>query len=339
MKDPIQFTRYLYIKDEVKLSILISLLKKNNEALFWAYEFYYSGFKEELWDLIWKIYYDFYASLNPNFKKFIKENYESWKIMPSDDKIIAKIISNFQIRPWNTDVFLLKEFAKKNKPSNEGLDTLLKNKNYQGIISYIMNSNTSENDKKILATYFPKTWSSKDELVANIVYFYSLQILLKLGKNLYLSDDEDISRFKTIFSDYNSSFYPYKILPLVTKCAIDKESMLSLFHLSRDSCPNLKREYNYNWLYHASRTPIWANRIQEFEGRPNHEKKEIEFDCDDDLDEFYDHFGYEPDEQKMEVQHRNIGPIKSNTTWKSVLEKNYGIYVPNEDIIWGKIIY
>jgi hypothetical protein len=34
-------TRYLYIKDEVKLALLISILNKSDDAIFWAYELYY----------------------------------------------------------------------------------------------------------------------------------------------------------------------------------------------------------------------------------------------------------------------------------------------------------
>jgi hypothetical protein len=32
------FTRYLYIKDEVKIALLISILNKSDDAIFWAYE-------------------------------------------------------------------------------------------------------------------------------------------------------------------------------------------------------------------------------------------------------------------------------------------------------------
>ena len=34
------FTRYLYLKDEVKLSLLVSILNKSDDAIFWAYELY-----------------------------------------------------------------------------------------------------------------------------------------------------------------------------------------------------------------------------------------------------------------------------------------------------------
>ena len=46
------FTRYLYIKDEVKSALLISILNKSDDAIFWAYELYYSGNKNELFAFI-----------------------------------------------------------------------------------------------------------------------------------------------------------------------------------------------------------------------------------------------------------------------------------------------
>jgi hypothetical protein len=340
MTSSIQFTRYLYLKDEVKLSILISLLKKNDEALFWAYEFYYSGFKDELWDFIWTIYYDFYASLNPNFKTFIAENCES-----REDAGIENVITNLRIRPWNADVFLLKQQAKQAKtPTLTKLDDLLINKNYEEIARYIF---TNDIDIDTLVRHFSptskkicKTWSikmNKNQLLAEIMHLYSVQASIKMGKNLYLTNESNISQFKTIFANYDTSFYPYKILPLVTKYGIDSEHTLSLFRLSRDdSCENLRDIYKYNWMYYTFQTPVWSNRVEEFEGIFNHETKTIDFDNDDDFDEFYDHFNYEPDEQKLEIQEKNIGKINTGKTWKSEFEKKTGLFKP-DDAFWNKL--
>lgn len=337
----IQFTRYLYIKDEVKLSVLISLLKKNQEALFWAYEFYYSGFKTELWEFIWSIYYNFYGSLNIKFKKFLKEKHELWK-QNEDDKIIAQVINNFHIRPWNADVFLLKQSITE---TEDKLEKLLNTENFEAISRYILKNCFTPNDADIVAEYFCRkkilkkskaiVWKkkteciSKDELLSDIIHFYSLYKGLKMGHNLYLSAIDDISQYKTIYASYDANFYPYKILPIVTKCGIDSESMLQLFHLSRDTCKNLKKFYHFNWLYYALETPIWSNRIQEFDGTPNHEKKCIDFEDEDDEEDFYDHFNYEPDEQKLITQNKNIGAISKLNTWKSVFATfKKGVYIP-----------
>ena len=70
------FTQYLYIKDEVRIALLVSILNKKEDAIFWAYELYYSGFQEELLDLIWKIYYDFFATLNPSYEHYLTKKHK-----------------------------------------------------------------------------------------------------------------------------------------------------------------------------------------------------------------------------------------------------------------------
>jgi hypothetical protein len=113
----IQFTRYLYEKEEVQLSLMMCILnKKDEEAVFWAYELFYSGLSFELTELLWSIYYDFYAVLNPNFEKYLttklKTHLQKETLKLGEEKIIAMIINNFIIRPFSLDVFLLRMFLK-----------------------------------------------------------------------------------------------------------------------------------------------------------------------------------------------------------------------------------
>ena len=65
------FTRYLYNADEVLLTFLECLLIAKNleECYFWIYEYYISGFEQESWDFLWKIYYDFYALSYPKMER------------------------------------------------------------------------------------------------------------------------------------------------------------------------------------------------------------------------------------------------------------------------------
>jgi hypothetical protein len=81
MNPVIVFTRYLYIKEEVVLALLLALLEKKSqdECLLWTYELYYSGFQEEIFQIILKIYYDFFATLNPSMESYILVKYAEWK--------------------------------------------------------------------------------------------------------------------------------------------------------------------------------------------------------------------------------------------------------------------
>ena len=76
----LKFTRYLYNEDEVKLTLLENLLKQNNlkECYFWIYEYYQSTSVEDTYNLIYKIYYDFYGLKNPKFEKKINKYYEQF---------------------------------------------------------------------------------------------------------------------------------------------------------------------------------------------------------------------------------------------------------------------
>lgn len=103
------FTQYLYIKEEVRIALLVSILNKSNDAIFWAYELYHSGFKHELLNLIWKIYYDFFATLNPAYEAYLlKKHKELVTNVEPDERIISSIIQDLLFRPFNTDVFLLR---------------------------------------------------------------------------------------------------------------------------------------------------------------------------------------------------------------------------------------
>ena len=78
----VKFTRLLYAYDEVVVNIMMALLERKdfNKVIFWSSELFYSGFLRELSELVWKIYYDFYALNIPFYKinsrviKFKKTN-------------------------------------------------------------------------------------------------------------------------------------------------------------------------------------------------------------------------------------------------------------------------
>ena len=55
---------------------------------------------------------------------------------------------------------------------------------------------------------------------------------------------------------------------------------------------------------------MWEERINKYKGKFNEEKKKIEFINDDLLEEFYDNFGLEPDEQNLECQNKSIGKLE-----------------------------
>ena len=62
-----------------------------------------------------------------------------------------------------------------------------------------------------------------------------------------------------------------------------------------------------DWLYHSYKTPIWKGRIDEYKGTIDHSSKKIIFEDEDLEEEFFNKYGYEPDEQPIEIQKRCLG--------------------------------
>lgn len=72
-------TRYLYSKIEVKQSLLLALLeKKTDEALFWAYEIYFSGFRDDVWEYVANVYETIYSFDNPRLRESIQKIWDEW---------------------------------------------------------------------------------------------------------------------------------------------------------------------------------------------------------------------------------------------------------------------
>ena len=80
------------------------------------------------------------------------------------------------------------------------------------------------------------------------------------------------------------------------------------------------------WLYYASFTPIWEKRILQFNGTVDYDKREVQFENDNDFENFYNLYSYDIDEQPQEVFKR--------ISHTSILSKNtinefYKLYEPN----------
>lgn len=343
-QEPI-FTRYLYIKEEVAVALLASLLNKDkDQALFWAYELHYSGFTQELLDILWRLYFEFYAVLNPALAVYLlakqKEN-EKTPIM-----LIAIIINNLIIRKFNLDVFFLKEVACNFEADPDDLPPLsdcFALNNYEAIAHYIIET---EDDKEIvdLATaYFQghninmsklfKKHSGKSVLIARIMHCYMLiHNKAAIGKNLYvIVEPADLVIYETI-----SISTPRKLLPMAVRYSVDYYHMLYLFKKERG--PMILKQYYNDWLYYASFSPIWIERIEEHSGTINHDTKNITFADETDEDTFNDHYWYEPDEQAKIVQERNIPSIRQ-TTWGAFFAKyqgtgtRTGLYMPDSEYL------
>lgn len=351
------FTRYLYIKDEVKISLLISILNKSDDAIFWAYELYYSGFPNELIEFIWQIYYDFFATQNPTFAAYLSKKLS--KEGPKDDRLISSIIQNLLIRNYNTDVFLLRTisecFTSEAINADAGLNvvgTLLLNEDYRGLASYIFSNKERKLEEEIeiyksALNYFKLTNQEKriiqslenkgnpsTILLANIMSLInSEQNLIKKKINFYVRvDPEEVVQYETI--EASDKIKSYRILRHGCTRKIEN-CWANLFEGFRNQIHNFKEKEKYNdwttratvekhsdnWLYHAAFSPEWFDRIRLCKGYIDYVKQEVRFISDLWEDTFNNRFNLDPDEQSLLVKNNALKQSEDKSNWQQFFAK------------------
>ena len=350
MNAQLQLTRYLYGKDEVELSLVTCLLKKSDKAVFWANELFCSGFKEELCLLLWKVYYDFYATTNPGFEKYLTTKLKAGL---DTEHAVCVIVKNFIIRRYNTDVFIVRSVVKQfeiEQDEKMGFKDLLVSQDFTAIgsfvLEYIQDGKLAENYKIALeyfvseglvidvnkcATEFAKNPLRRTMFLSKVIHYFSALKKIKMGRNLYVQVEETAT---TTTTQILSKIPPRKILAAVRLYNIDDDNYLSLFKLKRDTT-DMTEAYRDNWLFHASFSPLWKARIESHNGCVNIDGKKVTFEDVDDEERFFEEFNLEPDEQTLEVQQKSNQTIKSERDWLSFYKehKHEGIVDVDEDII------
>lgn len=235
----IVLTRYLYIKEEAMISLIIAIMeKKRDEALFWAYELYWSGFQEEVFEYLMSVFTDMFETVNPRLRYFLQTQVDSWKQDPTKHWAIGTMVRNLvdKNRNFNIDAFVLN-------------------------ISPV-------SDLKIKDRRFYIELEAKD-----IIQYETIQGELPrviLGKACRFSTKK---QYNNIFGASHKNVLAKDIL-----------------HASR-----------MEWEYYASFSSVWKGRIEDCNGKIDINLKRVVFDDDDDQEEFYDQYGYEPDEQSLDL--------------------------------------
>ena len=102
----LRLTRSFYPKDEAEISLLLSIIKKEpcETCLFWACELIYSGF--DIAPLLWSLYYDFYAQLNPGL--FGRIATALGKLRDGDVEPVLMVIKTMRVKKATDNVFSLR---------------------------------------------------------------------------------------------------------------------------------------------------------------------------------------------------------------------------------------
>ena len=95
-------------------------------------------------------------------------------------------------------------------------------------------------------------------------------------------------------------------------------SKVSLYAIRKEQCREMGKhtrnhlveyhidDYLHHWLYYASFSRVWKECIRNHGGIVNHQTRMVEFPTDETMEAFYDRYGYEPDEQSLDI-HRIHG--------------------------------
>lgn len=110
VSETFKLTRFLYNLQEVKLSLISSILNKRNiiECYYWFSEL--CACEIDMCDIIWEIYFDYYALLNPKLEYCIIKKIDEWK-KTNELGDLLYIIKNMQISKHDWRVFLLRQIS------------------------------------------------------------------------------------------------------------------------------------------------------------------------------------------------------------------------------------
>ena len=147
------FTRYLYSKEDVMRGLFFALLNKDtDEALFWAYEIYYSGFQQEMMEYVVRIFHEIYESRNSKqFCEFVLNQYGKWLDNHGDDTILGTIVWNLSRSHYDLTQFIENYFEIK-------LNTMRTNEPKKRKLRLIFKESDIEKYKTIKTSEPGKAW-------------------------------------------------------------------------------------------------------------------------------------------------------------------------------------
>ena len=330
-------TRYLYHLDEVVLSLQQALLSKTSfdEVVFWVSEIFYSRFITELWDQVFKVYYNFYAIVYPKYEK--KLNMLFMKSATDIENILSAYNILYYSKP-NIEVFKV-----------DVLQPTTPKKIYLKIPEWLSKMNVPKKYNQLLLSihkkqliniaYYLHVHKDYSEVYDLIVCYFKDIRGMELGKLkihdmnhndkrriclaliMYLYNDASNINKRAIFRRYIHNHYKKEIddsnilTQPIYKTLLNKRKYSISDKLG---CFNLARYYSdipinkilwYHWEYYAYRTPLWKERFDKYNIIVDHKNHTINFVDENEEEEFYEQYNYEPDEQSLEIQMRSIREI------------------------------
>lgn len=332
-----EFTRFLYNREYVEYSLLLSLLNRNKEeALFWTYELYFSGYKRHTFILLWDFYYNLYASFFMRLEKFLYRKTRQWFHNTNDDTIIGTFVINLVSREPCADFYfmnkktidypnILMPYVKKME-NGEDCFVVLDN--------FIYDFNCFEKTAKKSYTNLITLFKNIDILPESVL---KVACVSRMFSGLFLKDEKNGLDKPFYINLKKEDIYDYENRPFIKLKAWKVPQKRCLYTVQIPPFSNkLTMNDYFDWLYYATGCLLWRKRIKRYNGFIDYENKEILFDNDDDLEDFYDSYHMEPDEQPYEVVNKWFG-IQPYTCYEEIYDK-YKLEVLNEWLIKNNYI-
>jgi hypothetical protein len=171
------------------------------------------------------------------------------------------------------------------------------------LLTEIYEKTFSKNHPKLGIYIKRKLQNVKDESIATIVKNLTMKRanISESAQTKFVNVKEyHIEPFRTISV---STTCNWKYLRTVCKYAVCKKKV------TKKEEELILSVFRETWLYAASLSPIWLERIAEYHGKIDKRKKIVRFESEEQEELFYETFGFEPDEQPLELQKKCMGII------------------------------
>lgn len=285
-------TRYLYNKDHVVHSLFLSLLNRDREqAKFWIYELYHSGFKQECFILVWKLYYQLYAGFFVNLEQLLKEQTLKWMEDNTRDWTIGTIVENMARREPCIE---FRRIFTKDRNAPPGLD------------EYVTKILDEASDPKDVFSEFVQKYGcfqakgkkAHDSFLDTLAKIPMLPIreayAARLFTGVFLLDSDNGFDKKVYVILGKDDVAQYKNKPFV------QGKSWRILRRERKYTAEIPPDgtdvsFDESWLSRANGSPIWRQRIEKYGGKLV--DGEIQFSCEEQEEQFHIWYNMEPDEQ------------------------------------------
>lgn len=318
------YTRYLYDKTCVEYSLLVSLLNKiKEEALFWGLELFHSGFKDELIVLLWRYYYELYAPFYINLETHILKYTKLWMNNRLDDTSIAIIITNLCERDACVDFYIMYKNGVASPKCLSGVfEQINRSDNIDEIYNIALNATIQ---LKLFQTRARNALNNINIVFETIplpicIYKSAMKSRLITGLFLLNTDNRCDPKFYVVLKHGDISKYRTKPVIHLKGWKIPPRECVYTLRLKPSTQDKIIEQYD-NWLYCASKSPIWKKRITRHKGTIDTVNKTVYFENVDAEESFFNVYNYEPDEQSSQTQNKWFG-MRTYETWDHIYEKH-----------------